>query len=425
MMTSTTVPRSPNTALPLEGGIRGRITGVTRIGPKAGLFAGGITAALFAVIIYGIGASGKQMPSNTNPAATAQPLPVAIAGDAPSLANIPGATRGDASATPVPRLASVPARNSEVQRTAQNVPVRSAALQYGGASSTAAVPAPAAVTMPQIAAPSLSAAPAISPRMLAEARSAATAQAVTEERARILKEARESPIIVAANQMNAVSAVRDAAANAGIMPGTTTAKAQNSPYTIRTGTIIPAVLISGITSDLPGQLIAQVAANVYDSQTGKYLLIPSGARITGSYNSQTASGRQRVLALWQRIVFPDGRTLELGNVESADAAGNAGLVDSVDNHTAKKYRNTFLFSILGAGAALLAPPPIAIASAAGTVVVPSVRAQAVSQLSGNLVQTAQSQTQGSENQPPTVTVHPGYLFNIMVDHDVVLDQAVQ
>jgi type IV secretion system protein VirB10 len=101
---------------------------------------------------------------------------------------------------------------------------------------------------------------------------------------------------------------------------------------LQAGSVIPAALLTGIRSDLPGLVTAQVTENVYDSPTGAILLIPQGARLIGAYNSQIAFGQSRVQLVWTRLIMPDGASILLDNQPAADPAGYAGLHDRVDNH---------------------------------------------------------------------------------------------
>ena len=105
-----------------------------------------------------------------------------------------------------------------------------------------------------------------------------------------------------------------------------------SPFVVQAGTVIPAALITGIRSDLPGQITAQVTENVYDTPTGRARLIPQGARLIGIYDSQVAFGQSRVLLVWTRLMMPNGRSIVLERQPGADTAGYAGLEDRVDNH---------------------------------------------------------------------------------------------
>ncbi len=121
-----------------------------------------------------------------------------------------------------------------------------------------------------------------------------------------------------------------------------TVTAPRSRYEVRAGFVVPAIMISGINSDLPGQLVAQVSQDVFDTATGTYLLIPQGARLVGSYESDVAFGQARIFVVWQRIVFPDGKAMDIGAMPAADAAGYAGLQDRVNNHYWRLFGSAFL-----------------------------------------------------------------------------------
>ena len=105
-----------------------------------------------------------------------------------------------------------------------------------------------------------------------------------------------------------------------------------SPFVVQAGTVIPAALITGIRSDIPGQITAQVTENIYDTPTGRTRLIPQGARLIGVYDSQVAFGQSRVLLVWTRLIMPNGRSIVLERQQGADAGGYSGLEDEVDNH---------------------------------------------------------------------------------------------
>lgn len=122
-----------------------------------------------------------------------------------------------------------------------------------------------------------------------------------------------------------------------------------SPYVVQAGTVIPAALITGIKSDLPGQITAQVTSHVYDSPTGTHLLIPQGARLIGQYDSQVAFGQSRVLLVWNRIVMPDGTSIVLERLQGSDAQGYSGLEDEVDYHWGQLFRAALLSTLLGVG----------------------------------------------------------------------------
>ena len=122
-------------------------------------------------------------------------------------------------------------------------------------------------------------------------------------------------------------------------------------YELRAGFVVPATMISGINSELPGQVIGQVSQNVYDTPTGKYLLIPQGSRLVGAYSSDVVYGQERVLVAWQRIVFPDGKAMDIGAMPGADGAGYAGFHDKVNNHYLRTFGSALLMSAIIAGPA--------------------------------------------------------------------------
>ena len=120
------------------------------------------------------------------------------------------------------------------------------------------------------------------------------------------------------------------------------------------GTLLPAMLVTGINSDLPGEILAQITRNVYDSQQ-RFLLIPRGTKVIGRYDDQVALGQSRVLIAWTRLILPDGRSLSLPGLPTKDLRGAAGLRDKVDNHYRRLYGQATLLSIVGAGAQLSQP----------------------------------------------------------------------
>lgn len=125
-----------------------------------------------------------------------------------------------------------------------------------------------------------------------------------------------------------------------------------SPYVLQAGAVIPAALVTGLSSDLPGQVTAQVTEPVYDSPTGRHLLIPQGSRLVGQYDAEVGTGQERVLLVWNRLILPDGRSIVLERQPGADAQGFAGLQDRVDNHWGRLFRAGLLSTLLGVGAEL-------------------------------------------------------------------------
>jgi len=120
-----------------------------------------------------------------------------------------------------------------------------------------------------------------------------------------------------------------------------------SPYEVKAGAVIPAALITGVNSDLPGSLTAQVRENVYDTVTGNHLLIPQGTRLIGEYDSKISFGQDRALVVWKRLIFPDGDSLNLDKMQGVDVAGYAGFHDKVNHHYMRIYGNALLLSLVG------------------------------------------------------------------------------
>ncbi|MFC6523163.1 TrbI/VirB10 family protein [Undibacterium arcticum] len=186
-----------------------------------------------------------------------------------------------------------------------------------------------------------------------------------------------------------------------------------SKYEIKMGWKIPAFLIDGINSDLPGQVCAQVRENVYDTATGKYLLVPQGAKVCGSYDSQIAVGQNRILMVWNRIIFSDGSSLALDGMPGADQAGYAGFDAEVDNHYFKVFSAAAMLSIISAGVQLSQPQQ------ASTNGVPNTNQTVAAALGQQLGQVSTSMIQRDLKIQPTLTQMPGYRFNIQITRDIV------
>jgi type IV secretion system protein VirB10 len=186
-----------------------------------------------------------------------------------------------------------------------------------------------------------------------------------------------------------------------------------SSFVVQAGNVIPASLLTGIRSDLPGQITAQVTENVYDSPTGRFLLIPQGARLIGIYDSQVAFGQSRVLLVWTRLIMPNGRSTVLERQPGADTAGFAGLEDEVDNHWGALFRAAVLSTLLGVGSEL--------GSTSGT----GSNSDVISALrrgsSESLNQTGQKIVQRNLNIQPTLTIRPGFPVRVIVNRDLVLE----
>lgn len=182
-----------------------------------------------------------------------------------------------------------------------------------------------------------------------------------------------------------------------------------SPYVVQAGTVIPAALITGIRSDLPGEITAQVTENVYDSPTGSNLLIPQGARLIGQYDSHVAFGQSRVLLVWNRLIMPDGTSIVLERQQGADAEGFSGLEDEVDRHWGQMFRAAALSTLLG------------IATSLGSSDDESEIAKAIRESAqDSAANIGQQLVRNQLNVQPTLTVRPGFPVRVIVNRDLVL-----
>ncbi len=185
-----------------------------------------------------------------------------------------------------------------------------------------------------------------------------------------------------------------------------------SPYVVQAGSIIPAALVSGVRSDLPGQVIAQVRETVYDSPTGRTPLIPQGARLIGTYDNDIAAGQSRVLVAWTRLILPDGRSLTLDRMPAADAAGQSGLADRTDYHWGGLFRAALVSTLLGVGAQ------------SGTSNSTGDLTRAIQQgASDSISRTGRQVVDRELGRPPTITIRPGMPVNVMVTRDLILAPA--
>lgn len=191
-----------------------------------------------------------------------------------------------------------------------------------------------------------------------------------------------------------------------------------SPFELRAGFVIPATLISGINSELPGQIMGQVSANVYDTPTGKHLLIPQGSRLVGAYSSDVIYGQSRVLVAWQRIVFPDGKALDLGSMPGADSAGYAGFNDQVNNHYMRIFGSALLMSGVVAGVTYTQQQ-----NQQQTVNgAPSAQQTMSAALGQQLGQVAAQMISKNLSIAPTLEIRPGYRFNVVVVKDLTFSK---
>ena len=191
-----------------------------------------------------------------------------------------------------------------------------------------------------------------------------------------------------------------------------TVKDPMSPYQLMAGTVLPAVLITGIDSDLPGQVIAQLRENVYDTATGKYLLIPQGTRIIGTYDNMISWSQDRVMQIWSRLVFPDGSSILLDGMPGADLAGQSGVADAVNYHYGRLAYAVLLSAFMSVGAT----------SYGGNVdgYYPTLRQQISASVGADLNRAGQKIVDRQLNVAPTIQVRPGFKFTVMVNKDLIL-----
>jgi type IV secretion system protein VirB10 len=188
----------------------------------------------------------------------------------------------------------------------------------------------------------------------------------------------------------------------------------SSPFELKAGTIIPATMTGGIMSDLPGQILGQVSQNVYDSATGRFILIPQGAKLIGTYDNGVTTGQERVLVAWTRIVFPDASSLVLGKMPGTDQDGYAGFSDRVDDHFLKTFGSAILLSVVGAG--------VQLSQGNGNNQTSGLTAQQTiaASLGQQLGQLGQETARRNMQVQPTLEIRPGYRFTVMVTKDIVL-----
>ncbi len=261
-----------------------------------------------------------------------------------------------------------------------------------------------------------------------------TAEAARQQRLAELKAARESGLMaqVATGKSAAVPSTTDAKAKTSGAPTVAPAVsgtrkeqfasardaggdlnsgglvAPVSPNSLLAGSVIAASLITGLNSDLPGMVTAQVTQNAFDSVTGNILLVPQGARLIGKYDSVVAFGQRRALVIWQRLMLPDGSSVRLDNMPATDAGGYAGLADKVDFHTWTLLKGVAIATLLGVGSEL---------SISGeSDLVQAIRESAQS----NTARAGDQITQRNLDIQPTITIRPGATVRVLVTKDLVL-----
>ena len=208
-----------------------------------------------------------------------------------------------------------------------------------------------------------------------------------------------------------------ASANAPIAQGAVPAitspgglSAPPSPFTVQAGAIISGALITGLRSDLPGSAIGQVTNDVYDSVTGRHLLIPKGSRLLGAYEADVAFGQSRLSLIWSRLILPDGRSIALGDLRATDPQGYSGLGDRIDNRWSERLRTAALTTLLAVG------------SSAGVSSGNDAIARALTQgVSGGVTAFGQGLVEKGLDVAPRLTIRPGFVFRVIVAKDIILE----
>lgn len=203
-------------------------------------------------------------------------------------------------------------------------------------------------------------------------------------------------------------------ADLGYLPKS--AVSQLTPYELKRGSVIPATLVTGLNSDLPGRLTAQVSQNVFDSATGRHLLIPQGSKLFGRYDSKVVFGQSRVLVIWTDIIWPDGSTLQIGGMAGTDTAGFGGFTDQVDDHLLQTFGSAVLVALIGAGTEMMLPQGEDSESSSAE----DAARRSFAETFGHVSE--QTVSKNLEVQP-TLSIRPGYQFNVLVDQDLVFQKA--
>jgi type IV secretory pathway VirB10-like protein len=389
---------------------RGPVLGVIKISAKAGFFAALALAGLVGLIIYGISTAGHR---HTNANAGAG-LTKASEQHAPWWNAIPNAQPTVLKLPPI----QIPSRVAPLLKSAENsvrvpplTPISTAATSALDAAREAqerqralleaAEAAPVTVRLNAETTPALAGAaqlaPSPGPTGLGVPATAGNSSQTREQ------------------DQNLRDAFLGSAANAVRDRFFAVRQDDPSPYELHAGSIIPAVLLTGINAALPGTIVAQVRNDVFDSVTGHYLLIPRGTRLVGTYDNRIVQGQRRVLVVWTRLLYPDGSSLDLLGMPGTDEAGYAGFGANVDEHLNKVFTSALLLSIIGAGAQLSQPQ-----QSSSLYTAPSVGQTIAGAFGQQIGNTSIQLTQRELEIPPTLDVPPGYLFNVLVDRDMVL-----
>lgn len=222
------------------------------------------------------------------------------------------------------------------------------------------------------------------------------------------------------NQQGKISFLNKDIADVGYLPNQVVP--QLSPYELKRGSVIPATLITGINSDLPGRITAQVRQHVYDSATGHRLLIPQGTKLFGRYDSEVSYGQSRALVVWTDIIFPNGSTLQIGGMAGVDNQGYGGFKDKVNNHFWRVWGSAILIAAIGTGVDMALPESNRNAFGVTQNDPTDAARRNFAETFGRV---ADRTIDKNMNIQPTLEIRPGYNFNILVDQDIVFPGAYQ
>lgn len=200
-------------------------------------------------------------------------------------------------------------------------------------------------------------------------------------------------------------------------------EAPRTPFVLRAGAVIPGTMISGIDPELPGPIIGQVSENVYDTATGRYLLIPQGTRLYGLYSKEVSYAQKSVLVAWQRLIFPDGKALDIGSMPGTDSAGYAGFHDQVNNHYVRLFGSALLMSGVVAGITYSQNPTQN--GVYGQPIQPTAGSVMSAALGQELGQVSAQMIAKNLNIAPSLNIRPAYEFNIIVVKDITLSRPYQ
>lgn len=193
--------------------------------------------------------------------------------------------------------------------------------------------------------------------------------------------------------------------------------AAQSPFELKRGSVIPATLITGINSDLPGRISAQVNHPIYDSATGRHLIIPQGTKLFGRYDAEVAFGQSRVLVVWTDLIFPNGSTLQIGGMAGTDAEGYGGFKDKVDRHLLRTFGSAALVALIGAGIDMSLPTD---QRDRGRDTASDAARRSFAETFGRV---AERTIAKNLDVQPRLSIRPGYVFNVLVDQDIVFPGA--